>query len=84
MTFGVPTGGYYDRAGSFIVEFLSPVNTGTSEIEGLVDSASSILRGQETSDITVSDPRPVRVGIVEDVYFKYNVEATWRHFEAAA
>jgi hypothetical protein len=83
VTFGVPTGGRYDRMGSFIVEILAPVNTGTSEIEGLIDSATVILRGQETSGIRIFNPRPVRVGIVEDVYYKMNVEATWQHFETA-
>ena len=84
VTFGVPTGGHYERAGSLLVEFLSPVNIGTSEIEGLLDSSSNILRGQTTASVYISNPRVIRVGVIEELYYKCNIEATWRHFEVAA
>lgn len=82
-TFGAPTGGKYTFLGSFIVEIFAPIGSGSNTLDALVSDAQSILRGQKPNDIWITDPRPVLVGVVDDVFYKKNVEATLRHFETA-
>jgi hypothetical protein len=83
-TFGAPSGGKYVFLGSFIVEVFVSSGSGTYTLDSLLDDAINVLRGKTTNGIFISDPRPVRVGLVDEIFFKYNVEATLRHFETAA
>lgn len=78
------TGGKYLSEGIVVIEIFTPLNRGPGEAEDLCDDAIGILRNMNTNNVRVDDPHPIRVGIVDETYYKYNVEAKWLHFDVAA
>jgi hypothetical protein len=80
-TYGKPTGARFEMLGDVIVECFSPSGLGPGQIENLVDDVRTALRNESTSTIDIYDMRSVPVFLVDDIYLKSVVEASWRQFD---
>ena len=81
---GPLSGGVYQEDGTSLIEVFVPLGDGIDDAKALAQKVTVIMRGKKLTTVWLRAPFVVRVGQVDDTWWKYIVETPYLLFGAAS
>ena len=81
---GPIAGGIYKEDGNSLIEIFVPLGDGIDDAKSLAQKVAVIMRGKKLTTVWLRAPFAVRVGQVDDTWWKYVVETPYTLFGTAS